>query len=111
MKCCTITRMGSPTPASADTRIDRDRLARLISSELALYRERAPHSAERYKRAQDVLLSGVPMSWMLKWAGAFPIQGDAGAFPIFGASAGGSHLVDVDGNGYRSTSASATRAR
>jgi glutamate-1-semialdehyde 2,1-aminomutase len=92
--------MEPTTPATAASRIDRDRLARLISAELALYQERGARSAERYKRAQDVLLSGVPMSWMLKWAGAFPIQGDAGAFPIFGASAHGSRLVDVDGNEY-----------
>ena len=82
------------------TRIDPRRLAELTAAELELYRKRSPRSAERYERAQKSLLSGVPMSWMLKWAGAFPIESEAGAFPIFGARAQGSRLVDVDGNEY-----------
>jgi glutamate-1-semialdehyde 2,1-aminomutase len=80
--------------------IDRERLAGLTADELELYRKRNPRSAERYKRARESLLSGVPMSWMLKWAGAFPIETETGAFPIFGARARGSRLVDVDGNEY-----------
>ena len=80
--------------------IDPARLAELTAKELELYRNRSPRSAERYKRAQECLLSGVPMSWMLKWAGAFPIEAESGAFPIFGARAQGSRLVDVDGNEY-----------
>ena len=92
--------MDPPKPASAEAQIDRRRLAELTAAELDLYRERGPRSAERFERAQDVLLSGVPMSWMLKWAGAFPIEHEAGAFPIFGAAAHGSRLVDVDGNEY-----------
>jgi glutamate-1-semialdehyde 2,1-aminomutase len=80
--------------------IDRERLAELTATELELYRKRGPRSAERYERARKSLLSGVPMSWMLKWAGAFPIESESGAFPIFGARAHGSRLVDVDGNEY-----------
>jgi glutamate-1-semialdehyde 2,1-aminomutase len=90
----------SSQPGTAEAVIDRKRLAELTDVELELYRKRGPRSAERYQRAQDVLLSGVPMSWMLKWAGAFPIENEAGAFPIFGAKARGSRLVDVDGNEY-----------
>jgi glutamate-1-semialdehyde 2,1-aminomutase len=89
-----------PTTAIAENPIERKRLAELTTAELDRYRERAPRSAERFERAQAVLLSGVPMSWMLKWAGAFPIEHEAGAFPLFGASAHGSRLVDVDGNEY-----------
>ena len=92
--------MKPPQPATAEAHIDRNRLAELTAGELDRYRERRPRSAERFARAQDVLLSGVPMSWMLKWAGAFPIEHEAGAFPIFGASAHGSRLLDVDGNEY-----------
>jgi len=80
--------------------IDRERLAERTATELELYRKRGPRSAERYERAQESLLSGVPMSWMLKWAGAFPIESESGAFPIFGARAHGSRLIDVDGNEY-----------
>jgi glutamate-1-semialdehyde aminotransferase len=91
--------MSRPT-GTRDAAIDRKRLAALTAAELELYRQRGRGSAERYHRAQDLLLSGVPMSWMLKWAGAFPIQNDAGGFPIFGAKASGSRLIDVDGNEY-----------
>ena len=80
--------------------IDRKHLATLVQRELELYRRRSPGSAERYQRAKEVLLAGVPMSWMLKWAGAFPVEGHAGAFPLFGAKARGSRLFDVDGNEY-----------
>ena len=92
--------MDSSSPSTTDAPIDRNRLAELTAAELARYRERAPGSAERFARAQELLLSGVPMSWMLKWAGAFPIEHEAGAFPIFGQSAHGSRLTDVDGNEY-----------
>jgi glutamate-1-semialdehyde 2,1-aminomutase len=92
--------MTPPQPATAEAHIDRKRLAALTAGELDRYRERGPRSAERFARAQEVLLAGVPMSWMLKWAGAFPIEHEAGAFPIFGATAHGSRLVDVDGNEY-----------
>ena len=92
--------MTPPQPATAEAHIDRKRLAALTAGELDRYRERGPRSAERFARAQEVLLAGVPMSWMLKWAGAFPIEHEAGAFPIFGSTAQGSRLVDVDGNEY-----------
>jgi glutamate-1-semialdehyde 2,1-aminomutase len=90
--------LSQSSPDAAD--IDRERLAELTATELELYRKRGPRSAERYERAQESLLSGVPMSWMLKWAGAFPIESESGAFPIFGARANGSRLIDVDGNEY-----------
>src|SRR5262249_21841395 len=50
-----------------------------------------PRSAELYARAKDSLLGGVPMNWMKKWAGAFP---------IFVAQAKGAHFTDVDGREY-----------
>jgi glutamate-1-semialdehyde 2,1-aminomutase len=87
-------------PEQNPARIDRERMADLTAKELELYRSRSPRSAESYQRARESLLAGVPMSWMLKWAGAFPIEAEAGAFPIFGSRARGSRLVDVDGNEY-----------
>jgi glutamate-1-semialdehyde 2,1-aminomutase len=80
--------------------VDRTRLGELVTRELEWYRARNPGSAERFARAQRSLLAGVPMSWMLKWAGAFPIGGEPGAFPIFAERASGSRLVDVDGHEY-----------
>src|SRR5262249_45403625 len=50
-----------------------------------------PRSAETYARAKNSLLGGVPMNWMKKWAGAFP---------IFVAHAKGAHFTDVDGREY-----------
>ncbi len=50
-----------------------------------------PKSAELYARARKSLLGGVPMNWMHKWAGAFP---------IFVARAKGAHFTDVDGREY-----------
>jgi glutamate-1-semialdehyde aminotransferase len=39
-----------------------------------------------YARAQKSLLGGVPMNWMKKWAGKFP---------VFVAEAHGAHFKDV----------------
>ncbi len=39
----------------------------------------------------DPLLGGVPMNWMKKWAGKFP---------VFVAEAHGAHFTDVDGHDY-----------
>ncbi|HXT24848.1 MAG TPA: aspartate aminotransferase family protein [Candidatus Eisenbacteria bacterium] len=50
-----------------------------------------PQSAELYARAKRSLLGGVPMNWMNKWAGAFP---------VFVAKAKGAHFTDVDGREY-----------
>jgi glutamate-1-semialdehyde aminotransferase len=48
-----------------------------------------PVSQALHDRARSSLLDGVPMNWMVRWAGPFP---------IFAESAQGAHLVDVDGH-------------
>jgi glutamate-1-semialdehyde 2,1-aminomutase len=50
-----------------------------------------PLSATLYARAHKSLLGGVPMNWMKKWAGKFP---------VFVAEAHGAHFRDVDGHDY-----------
>jgi glutamate-1-semialdehyde 2,1-aminomutase len=50
-----------------------------------------PKSGMLFDRARGSLPGGVPMNWMAKWAGAFP---------VFVATAQGAHLTDVDGNSY-----------
>lgn len=50
-----------------------------------------PRSRELHQRATHSLLSGVPMNWMVKWAGAFP---------PFVREAQGAHFFDVDGHRY-----------
>jgi glutamate-1-semialdehyde 2,1-aminomutase len=50
-----------------------------------------PRSQALFADAQDALLAGVPMQWMTRWPGAFP---------IFVAEARGARLTDVDGIDY-----------
>jgi glutamate-1-semialdehyde 2,1-aminomutase len=77
--------------ASTVTRIDRSRLRTLHKREEMRFVAEHPRSAELYLRAQASLLGGVPMNWMNKWAGAFP---------VFVKSAKGAHFTDVDGRDY-----------
>ena len=71
--------------------IDRAKLQSLHQREEARFVSEHPQSAALYQRAQDALLGGVPMNWMKKWAGPFP---------IFVQSAQGAHFTDVDGHTY-----------
>src|SRR5579864_5747385 len=73
------------------TMIDRTKLKSLHRREESRFIADHPRSAELYRRAQNSLLGGVPMNWMKKWAGAFP---------IFVKSAKGAHFTDVDGRDY-----------
>jgi glutamate-1-semialdehyde 2,1-aminomutase len=50
-----------------------------------------PKSKALFERAGKSLLGGVPMNWMVKWAGAFP---------PFVREAQGTHFYDVDGHRY-----------
>ncbi len=71
--------------------LDRTRLERLMSRELATFETDHPRSKALHERAKGSLLDGVPMNWMVRWAGGFP---------IFVESAGGAHFQDVDGHDY-----------
>ncbi len=73
------------------TTIDRNKLHTLHQREEKRFIAEHPHSAELYRRAQNSLLGGVPMNWMKKWAGAFP---------VFVKTALGAHFTDVDGRDY-----------
>jgi glutamate-1-semialdehyde 2,1-aminomutase len=75
-------------PGSA---IDRDRLRRLHADEEALFVERHPRSAELAAEARRHLLAGVPMPWMTRWPGAFP---------LFVTEASGARFTDADGHEY-----------
>jgi len=70
---------------------DRDRLGSLLEREIASFRERTPRSRELYQRARGSLVGGVPMPWMMRWAGGYP---------LFAASASGARITDVDGHEY-----------
>jgi glutamate-1-semialdehyde 2,1-aminomutase len=73
------------------TTIDRAKLRALHQREEKRFVAEHPRSAELYLRAQSSLLGGVPMNWMNKWSGAFP---------IFVKTASGAHFSDVDGHNY-----------
>jgi glutamate-1-semialdehyde 2,1-aminomutase len=71
--------------------INRARLKELHSKEEARFLARTPKSRERFNKAKEVMPGGVPMSWMSKWPGSYP---------LFVESAKGAHFIDVDGNEY-----------
>ncbi|HJW22148.1 MAG TPA: aspartate aminotransferase family protein [Candidatus Limnocylindrales bacterium] len=71
--------------------VDRDRLASLTARELDRFASAHPRSRGLHERARDSLISGVPMPWMVKWAGGFPVYVDV---------AEGAHLSCVDGHDY-----------
>jgi glutamate-1-semialdehyde 2,1-aminomutase len=73
------------------TTIDRTRLAARLAEEERRFVAEHPRSRELFERAQGSLLDGVPMNWMARWAGAFP---------LFVRESGGAHLTDVDGRFY-----------
>lgn len=71
--------------------IDRSRLQSLYADELVRFEALHPRSKEVSNEAARSLLSGVPMPWMTRWAGSFPLTVE---------SAEGSRFVDVDGIEY-----------
>ena len=71
--------------------IDRSRLQSLMQREQKKYVDEHPKSQALFDRARKSLLAGVPMNWMVKWAGAFP---------PFVREAQGAHFFDVDGLRY-----------
>jgi glutamate-1-semialdehyde 2,1-aminomutase len=73
------------------TVIHRERLGALLERERARYAERHPRSRAAYRAAGAHLLGNVPMTWMNK---------AAGRFPVYLAEARGATVVDLDGHRY-----------
>ena len=71
--------------------INRDRLAALRKIEDERFLALHPKSGEMFKAGQKHMPGGVPMSWMAKWPGAYP---------VFVQEAKGARFTDVDGNSY-----------
>ena len=71
--------------------IDRARLQSLMQREQKKFVDERPKSKALFERARKSLLAGVPMNWMVKWAGEFP---------PFVREAQGAHFFDVDGHRY-----------
>ncbi|MEN9741639.1 MAG: hypothetical protein RIR66_595 [Actinomycetota bacterium] len=70
--------------------INRAKLVQLLERERKTYIERNPKSLALYKEATN-LFGGVPMTWMNKWSGGFPLYLD---------TAHGNTITTVDGHTY-----------
>lgn len=70
--------------------IDRSRLSALHAREFASFADRNPRSAAAYGAAEH-LFGRVPMTWMNK---------KAGGFPLYFASGRGNRVTDIDGHEY-----------
>ena len=70
---------------------DKSKLQKLLEAEEQLFHKTHPESYRLYQRARKSLHGGVPMLWMIRWAGSFP---------VFVKDAKGARLTDVDGNSY-----------
>ncbi len=71
--------------------VDRERLKRALARERERFVADHPRSKALFERAKESLLDGVPMNWMVRWAGEFPLFVDRGA---------GARFTDVDGREY-----------
>lgn len=70
--------------------IDRMKLSAALEAERALHIERTPRSREAFAAAGH-LLGNVPMTWMNKWSGGYP---------LYLAGAHGNRITDIDGHEY-----------
>lgn len=70
--------------------IDRDLLLTAVDAERETHRSRTARSRQHFEAA-DHLLGRVPMTWMNKWSGGYP---------LYLATAHGNRITDVDGNEY-----------
>jgi glutamate-1-semialdehyde aminotransferase len=62
---------------------------RMIRGELERFERQHPRSGEAHESASADLLGGVPMNWMSRWPGPYP---------IVVADAEGASVTDIDGN-------------
>lgn len=72
-------------------KINLERLKSLRKIEDERFLKLHPKSGEYFEKAKASMPAGVPMSWMAKWPGAYP---------VFVEEAKGSRFIDVDGNTY-----------
>ena len=70
---------------------DRTKLAALFAVEVERFAAGHPGSQAKHQKALGPMMGGVPMSWMAKWPGGFP---------VYVEHAKGSRFTDVDGIEY-----------
>jgi glutamate-1-semialdehyde aminotransferase len=68
-----------------------ERLKKLFDEEVDLFIKQNPESKKLHDKAVGPMMNGVPMSWMAKWPGPYP---------VYVKTAKGAHFSDVDGNDY-----------
>lgn len=68
-----------------------EKVDELLERERQRFAETHPRSREIHEGASDSLLSGVPMNWMTRWPGQFP---------VYVTEAQGAEVHDVDGHTY-----------
>ena len=71
--------------------IAESRIAELMKSEVVRFIDQHPESQAVANQSHTSLLAGVPMPWMKRWAGPFPVVADR---------AEGGRIFDIDGNKY-----------
>jgi len=71
--------------------VSEDLVEKLLAREEERFEAAHPRSREVHEQAADDLLSGVPMNWMTRWPGRFP---------VYVHEANGARVTDVDGNTY-----------
>ena len=71
--------------------LERSKLKALFEAEVERFERANPASHERHQVALGPMMGGVPMSWMAKWPGGFP---------VYVADAKGSRFTDIDGHDY-----------
>ena len=72
-----------------ENQLERAHLTKLMDRERELFRSRHRRSHEVSEEATKHLVTGVPMPWMTRWPGGFP---------VFFEEAKGARFVDLDGN-------------
>ncbi|MDA9114569.1 transaminase [Pontimonas sp.] len=68
--------------------VDRERLSSLMRAEIARFEQERPRSREHFDKATHRMPDGVPMLWMAKWPGPWP---------VYVNHAQGAHFTCVDG--------------
>jgi glutamate-1-semialdehyde 2,1-aminomutase len=68
--------------------IDREKLSSLMAREVAEFERMRPESKKLFDKAALAMPDGVPMLWMAKWPGPYPVYVD---------HAEGAHFRCVDG--------------
>lgn len=69
--------------------MNREKLKQQYQKEMELFEQLHPKSKELFNKAQKNLLQGVPMNWMVKWPGSYPLSV---------IKAKGAHFTDADGH-------------